>query len=93
MKLHRMFVIILHDFSCSICFLVTDTFCETLTKCTETGGKCKSLRNKGIHCECWDDIVYDDTNGCEGNAFHTITYIFILSDIFYEKRDVYLQLI
>lgn len=46
--------------------LVSEISCLKLTNCTETGGKCKSSKITGIHCECWDAIEYDKILGCKG---------------------------
>lgn len=69
---HRMYCIFcMRNFV--VFFSVSEIFCEMLTKCKGTGGKCKSSKTKGIHCECGINIEYDETFGCKGKTFYIMT--------------------
>lgn len=44
--------------------------CNQLTECKGTGGTCSSTAEKGIHCDCGKDIIYDNILGCKGKIFY-----------------------
>lgn len=79
----------MYDYLCTICFSVSEISCKKLTYCTETGGKCKSSKTKGIHCECGDAIEYDKTLGCKGKDNFVFNFTLTSSG----KNGIYLQLL
>lgn len=77
------------DYIWTICFLVSEISCKQVTNCTETGGKCKSLKKRGILCECGDAIEYDKILGCKGKD--NLDFKFPLTCL--EKFEICFQLI